>query len=308
MPTFTAVLRSIRPLNLVIVVMTMYLVRFCLIIPAYEIEFKVTGIFPLHISELYFFLLVLSVLLIAASGNIVNDSLDSEIDAINRPRKKSYAAMISKTAALNIFIILSSVAILIAFYIAESINNLLLGGVQVAAVLLLGLYSGYLKKIMLVGNVVVALLSAMIPVVAGLYEPSFYQNFVYIIIYAVFAFLVSLIREIIKDVEDEEGDRAVGRKTIPIVLGRSTTKVILSVLILITALAGGRLLFNNFYGYQFVSFWKILFGFEIPFAVLLILIVRAKEKKDNPFLSALAKIIMLLGILTMIPLWYFFLQ
>ncbi|HLG35718.1 MAG TPA: geranylgeranylglycerol-phosphate geranylgeranyltransferase [Bacteroidia bacterium] len=301
-------LKSVRPLNLLIMALTMYLVRYCLILPAYEIEFKVTGIFPLHISEEYFFLLVLSTMMIAAAGYMLNDSLDSGIDSINKPDKKSFAALVSRTAAINIFIIINSVAILISFFLAESINNLLLGGVQVTAVALLALYSGYLKKILLLGNISVALLSAMVPVLAGLYEPSFYLNFDYIFIYAGFAFLISLTREIIKDAEDEEGDKAAGRKTIPIVLGMSTTKVVLSVLVLITATAGGKLLANYFYGYAYISFWKIVACFEIPFALLFILIVLAKTKKDFSRLSAITKVVMLLGILTMIPLYYFFLK
>jgi 4-hydroxybenzoate polyprenyltransferase len=308
MKSFVLLFKSIRPVNLFIIALTMYLVRWCLIFPAYEIDYKVNGIFPLHISELYFFLLVLSAMMIAAAGYILNDALDIKIDSINKPDKKSFAAIVSKPVAVNIFIILSALAIVIAFFLAESINNLMLGGVQVAAAILLALYSGYLKKIMLLGNIVIALLSAMIPVLSGLYEPSFYQNFVYIFIYASFAFMLSLIREIVKDAEDVEGDRVAGRKTIPLVLGQSTAKVVMSVLILITAIAGGRLLYNYFYGYEFVSFWKLFFSFEIPMVSMLVLVFLAKEKSDYRRLSIITKVIMLLGILTMVPLYYFLLK
>lgn len=302
------VLKAIRPLNLLIIAMTMYLVRYFLILPAYEFQFKVTGIFPLHISEEYFFLLVFSTMLIAAAGYILNDSLDLEIDSINKPMRKGFAALFSRAVSVNIFIIVSTIAILISFFLAESINNLMLGGVQVTAVALLAFYSSHLKKVMLLGNVVVALLSASVPLLAGLYEPSFYPNFRYIFIYAGFAFLISFIREIVKDVEDIEGDKAVGRKTVPVVLGMSTTKVILSVLIFITGITGAKFLANYFYGYAFISFWKILSGFEIPLVVLLVLVIRAKEKKDFTLLSAVTKGVMVLGILTMLPLWYFFMR
>ena len=300
-------LNSVRPVNLFIIVLTMYLVRYYLILPAYEIEFKVTEIFPLHISEEYFFLLVLTTVLIAAAGYILNDSFDTKIDSFNKPEKKTFSSAISRAASTNIFIITGAVAVTISFFLAESINNIWLGGVQLASVTLLAFYSSHLKKIMLLGNVVVALLSAMIPVVAGLYEPSFYPNFSYILIYAGFAFLISLIREIVKDAEDEMGDRAGGRKTIPVVLGRTTTKIILSVLIMITAIVCGRILYNYFYQYQFISFWKIFLCFEIPFAVLFLLLLAAKEKNDFSRLSIILKIFMLAGILTMIPLYYLFL-
>jgi len=300
-------LKSIRPVNLFIIVLSQYVVRFFLILPAYEIEAKVTGIYPLHISEEYFFLLVLTTVIIAAAGYILNDSFDSAIDSVNKPAKQSFASVISKTASLNIFIISNSAAVIIAFFLAESINNFWLGGVQFASVILLAFYSRKLKKIMLLGNFIIALLSAMVLVTAGLYEPSFYPNFSYILIYAGFAFLFSLLREIVKDVEDEAGDRIAGRKTIPVVLGRSTVKVILSVLIFIVAIAGGRILFNFFYSYHYVSFWKIFICFEIPLAGLVLLVFLAKKKKDFSRLSILLKLFMILGILSMIPLYYFFL-
>jgi 4-hydroxybenzoate polyprenyltransferase len=138
----------------------------------------------------------------------------------------------------------------------------------------------------------------------GFYEPSFYPNFSYLTIYAGFAFLISLVREIVKDAEDIEGDKMSGRKTIPVTLGISTTKVILSVLIILTMLGAAKVLYDFFYGYEYFSFWKILAAFEIPFAVLLLLALRAKEKKDYSLLSILLKAFMLLGILTMIPLYY----
>ncbi|MBK5285475.1 MAG: UbiA family prenyltransferase, partial [Bacteroidia bacterium] len=284
-----------------------YLVRYFLILPVYSIEAKVTGIFPLHISEEYFFFLVLTTVMIATAGYILNDSFDSSIDSVNKPAKQSFASVISKTAAINIFIIICSIAVVIAFFLAESINNIWLGGVQLASVVLLAFYSNYLKKILLLGNLVVASLSAMVLITAGLYEPSFYPNFSYIIIYAVFAFLFSLFREIVKDVEDEAGDRIAGRKTIPIVLGKSTVKIILSVLIVITSIACGRILFNFFYSYHYVSFWKIFLCFEIPLAGLFLLVILAKDKNDFSRLSILLKVFMMLGILTMIPLYYFFL-
>jgi 4-hydroxybenzoate polyprenyltransferase len=259
-------------------------------------------------SEEYFFLLVFSTLLIAAAGYILNDNLDAAIDNVNRPQKKSFAANISRTSAINIYIILTSIAVAIAFFIADSILNFWLGFVQVGSSVLLALYSGVLKKIPLLGNLTVALLSALVLAIPGLYEPSFYPNFTYIFIYSGFAFLLSLIREIVKDVEDIEGDKISGRKTIPMALGMSSTKVILCVLVILTALGIGKVLYDFFYAYEYFSFWKILTCFEIPFLALLVFTIRAKEKKDYSLLSTLLKIFMLLGILTMLPLYYFLLS
>src|SRR5258706_35440 len=300
-------IQSIRPVNLFIIVFTQYLIRHYLILPAYEVEKNYTGLFPLNMSEEYFFLLVLSTILIAAAGYILNDNLDAGIDRVNRPQKKSFAAGISRAAAINTFIILSAISIVIAFFLADSILNFWLGFVQATSVALLALYSGVLKKIILAGNLTVALLSAFVPLIVGLYEPSFYPNFSYIYIYAGFAFMISLIREIVKDAEDVEGDKISGRKTIPVVLGISTSKVIISVLIILTATLAGKILYDFFYSYQYFNFWKIFSEFELPFFLLLGLTLSAKEKKDFSLFSALLKIVMLLGILTILPLYYFLL-
>jgi 4-hydroxybenzoate polyprenyltransferase len=302
---FFAFITSIRPVNLIIIILTQCLVRYCIILPAYEVEKNYTGLYPLHMSEEYFFLLVLTTVLIAAAGYILNDNMDASLDAINKPRKKSFAANISRSSAINIYIILTSIAVAIAFFIADSILNFWLGFVQVGSSVLLALYSGVLKKIPFVGNVTVALLSALVPAIAGLYEPSFYPNFTpYISIYSGFAFLISLIREIVKDAEDMEGDKISGRKTIPLALGMSTTKVILTVLIVLTALGAGKVVYDFFYSYTVYSFWKILTAFEIPLLLLLGLALRAREKKDFSLLSTSLKIFMLLGILTMVPLYH----
>jgi 4-hydroxybenzoate polyprenyltransferase len=117
-----------------------------------------------------------------------------------------------------------------------------------------------------------------------------------------------LIREIVKDVEDIEGDKFSGRKTIPMTLGMSSTKVILCALVILTALGIGKVLYDFFYAYEYFSFWKILTCFEIPFLALLVFTIRAKEKKDYSLLSTLLKIVMLLGILTMLPLYYLLLS
>ncbi len=258
-------------------------------------------------SDEYFFLLVLSTVLIAAAGYILNDNLDAAIDSVNKPGKKSFAAGISRSAAINIFIILGAIAITTAFFLADSILNFWLGFIQVISVALLALYSGVLKKVMLAGNLTVAFLSALVPATVGLYEPSFYPNFSYLAIYAGFAFMISLVREVVKDAEDVEGDKISGRKTIPVALGTSTTKVIISVLIILIALGGGKILYDFFYGYEHFSFWKIFFAFEVPFMLLLLVTLRAKEKQDYSLLSTLLKLCMLLGILTVLPLYYFLL-
>lgn len=303
MKKFTAFITSIRPVNLFIIVLTQYLVRHLLILPAYQVEKNITGLFPLHMSEEYFFLLVLSTVLIAAAGYILNDNIDAAIDRVNKPQKQSFAAGISRTTAINTFVIMTSIAVAMGFFLANSILNTWLGLVQVASTVLLALYSGVLKKIIFAGNIIVAALSAMVIVIVGLYEPSIYPNFNYIIMYGGFAFMISMVRETVKDAEDMEGDKVSGRKTVPAMLGISTTKVIISVLILLTALGIAKILYDFFYNSTYYSFWKILAAFEIPFLLLLALTWRANTKNNFRALSLVLKIFMLLGILTLWPLY-----
>src|SRR5258706_3316297 len=173
-------IQSIRPVNLFIIVFSEYLIRYHLILPAYEVEKNYTGLFPLNMSEEYFFLLVLSTILIAAAGYILNDNLDAGIDRVNRPQKKSFAAGISRAAAINTFIILSAISIVIAFFLADSILNFWLGFVQATTVALLAVYSGVLKKIILAGIITVPLVSAILSHTGGLCAPFSYPNFSYI--------------------------------------------------------------------------------------------------------------------------------
>src|SRR5260221_12636492 len=114
-------IQSIRPVNLFIIVFTQYLIRHYLILPAYEVEKNYTGLFPLNMSEEYFFLLVLSTILIAAAGYILNDNLDAGIDCVNRPQKKSFARGISRAAALITFITVSAFSIAVDFFLPSTV-------------------------------------------------------------------------------------------------------------------------------------------------------------------------------------------
>ena len=300
-------LKLIRLPNLLMMVLTQFLVRYCIIIPAFQTEYNITGEFPDHLSKFDFSLLVLSTILIAAAGYIINDIFDITADEINKPESVVIGKKITEKKARLVYLLLNAVGISISLYLAIKIEHPTMALVQVFIVASLWMYSSYYKRRILSGNFIIALLSALVLIVVGLYEPEFYRNFVFLMAYSGFAFFVSLTREIIKDMEDVEGDEKAQYKTLPVRFGLQKTKGIIYFNLLLT----GGLIVLVFYQFFFInkviSFWYLLSMFLIPFLALTYLIYSANEKKDYYYASLFTKIIMLVGILTMIPFYYYFL-
>ena len=303
-----SLLRLIRFPNLVIIAISQALVRYCLIIPAYQTAYNNIEIFPAHLSKPDFILLVLSALLIAAAGNIINDVFDVRTDEINNPGKNSIGKFISAEAARRLCYVSWSVGIVIGFYLAFKIEKPVMGFIHVFAAGSLWMYSTYYKKRLLIGNIIIALLSALVLLMVGLFEPEFYPNITYLLIYSGFAFSVTLIREIIKDMEDVDGDERTQCKTLPVIAGIKKSKAVVLILIALTAILIGYILTSYFYGNRVISIWNLFAIFEIPFFGLAYLVITAADKKDLHFASTFTKIIMVLGVFSLFPFYYFFLR
>jgi 4-hydroxybenzoate polyprenyltransferase len=303
-----AFLRLIRFQNLVIIAVSQALARYCLIMPAYQTAYNNIGIFPSHLSKIDFILLVLSAVLIAAAGNIINDVFDVRADEINKPGKNSIGKLISAETGRKLYYIFSATGIAIGFYLAAKIEKPVMGFINVFAAGSLWMYSSYYKKRLLMGNVVIALLSGLALLMVGLFEPEFYPNITYLLIYSGFAFAVTLIREIIKDMEDLDGDERTQCKTLPVVAGIKKSKAVVLILIVITVVMIGYILVTYFYRNNVISFWNLLAMFEIPFLALAYLVITASEKKDFRFASTFTKIVMVLGVFSLFPFYYFFLR
>jgi len=155
---------------------------------------------------------------VMASGNIINDIYDIEIDKINRPERPLPSNKITIVQAYSIYISLVFISIFISIFLNEAALVVVL-----PSILLLFFYSKYLKRIPLVGNIVVAFLTGLVFIFGGVVvgNPSA------AIVLAVFAFLINLIREITKDIQDFEGDKTIGVKTLPIYFGFKTSKLII---------------------------------------------------------------------------------
>lgn len=271
--------RLIRFPNLVIIVLTQYITRIFLIGPK---ELWVS-----HITDPKFFLLSLSTGLVAAAGYIINDYYDVKIDTINKPKRVVVGRMLRRRVAMFAHIILNILGILIAFSI-----TLKIGAITFISGFLLWLYSNQLKRLPFVGNLVIAFLTAVSVIVVFIYTP---RNEFLIYTFAFFAFFISLIREIIKDMEDVKGDATFGCQTLPIIWGIRRTKILLYLLIasFLTLLFSLSVYLDNTIVTYFCLFVLI------PVGWLTYKLMGADTKKEFAHLSIICKIIMLTGVLSM---------
>jgi 4-hydroxybenzoate polyprenyltransferase len=298
--------------NLLIIAFTMYLVRYCLFIEFVQIDGSV-HVKPIDfaLSGFEFFLLVFSTLLIAAAGNIINDYFDTKIDIINKPERIVIGKKISRRIAMLLHISLSTFAVLVGFYLAYRLGKFKVALINPAVVGLLWFYSTTYKRTFLIGNIIIAFLSAMVPLIVGLFEPKILEGkdfmkgiFGFVLGYSLFALIVSLIREIIKDMEDIEGDRWVNCKTLPIVMGINLTKTVVIVLSLTTMIMLGRIQFLQYMSNDKISFWYFLFALQLPFMVMIFIVIRARKKSEYHLASMVNKGIMFLGVLSMLVFYY----
>lgn len=299
--------RLIRFQNLVIVALTQYLLQYLVLRP---VLFQ-AGHSP-TLDSFHFFLLVLDTVVIAAGGYLVNDLLDYEIDLINKPDKVFIGRFFSEKTVLWLYISMIFIGLAIAWYLAGYVENRRLFLIYPIAVGLLFLYSKYFKKWPLVGNVVVAAFCAFVAGVVLFAEretfsvlssaqPAVVENAKILFGgYLVFAFLSTLLREIVKDLEDVEGDSQLGLQTLPIAFGAATARkwAFAVNLVLIAAIV-------------FFSKWLLEKGNYLPFAFTVAglvlplgfvgwLLEKATEKAHYSRLSQWIKWVMLAGLMVLI--------
>lgn len=312
MKKIVAFLKIIRWPNLIFIIITQLLFHYCIInhnLKLILIEPKINGLNLLFI--------ILASVCIAGAGNIINDYFDVNIDVINKPNKVIINQFINRRWAIFWHLILSAIGIGLSFHVAIKINFIWIGILNSFAVLLLFIYSASLKKKFIIGNIIISLLTAWVLIVLMLPEyfelikyrifslENYYKIFRLGILYATFSFIISLIREVIKDIEDVDGDRQNACKTMPIVLGINSTKVFISVwLIVIIAL----LVIAQAYVVSFGWWWSIIYAFAFliwPLVSIQKKLFKANSNNDYAELSKKVKWIMLFGILSMLFFAYY---
>jgi 4-hydroxybenzoate polyprenyltransferase len=256
-----------------------------------------------------FILLVLATLLIAAGGYVINDYFDIKTDLINRG-KVLVGTSVPRRQAMKWHNILNIAGVALGFYVSWKTGFFLMGVLFLLVSGMLYFYSASYKRQFLVGNIVVAVLTAMVPMLVVIYEaPALYRYYTINALqppdlsiifwwvggFALFAFLTTLTREIIKDIEDFEGDIAYGRNTIPVVIGILTTKIVSICLIIITL----TLLFIVwlFFVRDIITLIYISVTVAAPLLFVIYQLIISKNRRQLHSASRIMKIVMLTGIL-----------
>jgi len=302
-----SLLKLVRYQNLLLIIATQYLIKYGV--------FKNFGI-EITLSDFGFFLLCFSTVCIAAAGNIINDVYDMETDRINNSKKQIVGTKISVKAAQTGYMILSIIGVGIGFYLSNLIGKPGFSAIFIIISALLYLYATYLKQLLVLGNLIISSLVAMVIIIVGLFDlfpaitstNQLTQSIIFSILldYALFAFLLNWLREMVKDQIDITGDYNTGRNSLPIAIGANRANKV----IFLVGIIPLTLVIFYIYDYLFENLYLVLYALLFvvaPLLYFLINLISAKTKAQYSNLSALLKIIMVFGLLS-IGLYQFILQ
>ena len=262
---------------------------------------------------------------LAGGGYIINDYFDVKSDEINKPHRIVIDRSISRRNAILWHWAFNICGIGLGFYLAKMVGNWKLGFLHVLTMMALWLYSTWLKKTFLFGNILIGLLTALVVMTVIWYEQSLFTElkpdmpeifgyiYYFALGYAGFAFLMTLIRELVKDMEDIKGDRLDGCRTVPIVWGiRNTKYLVISLVVLAIMLLGwyqyGQAV--DFKESQDLAFHQVpsirlIFTFiQLPMFYLIIELLKADKSRDFHRISNIIKLIMLAGVLYLAYLYF----
>jgi 4-hydroxybenzoate polyprenyltransferase len=309
MKTIAAFFKLIRWPNLVFIALTQMLFYFFVYMPMLHTAVKLN-------QNFLFLLLVIASVLIAAAGYIINDYFDVQIDAINKPERMVIGKTIKRRWAIILHWFFSGIGILLSVYVSYKTATWSIAVFNIISVFALWVYSAIFKKKLLLGNLIIAALTSWTILVvyffvgANIVSLNGWNNsynifderrfFKVALLYAGFAFIMTLIREVIKDLEDMEGDRKYDCNTMPIAWGVPAAKVFVGVWIIVAATT---LFIVQLYAWQsgrWVAALYFIFTLIIPLFYLLKKFSYAITTADYAKLSTIVKIIILAGILSML--------
>lgn len=261
------------------------------------------------LDHVHFALLALSTASVAIAGYIINDIHDVKADIINKPDKLFVDKKMTRITAQNLFIGFNSVGLVLGMYLSYYVGHTSYFIIFVLTSLLLYQYAKQLKKRLLIGNIIVSsivlfciLMLAVFDVAPATndYNLESQMGILHIVLlFGGFGFTLTFLREVVKDMEDIEGDKAIEAKSLPIVLGEKQTKLILVIISFLLIVALTYVSYSVYPGHSYVSYY--LLGLVVlPLLYFMIMLTKAVTKNDFHKLSAILKLIMLLGILSMI--------
>ncbi len=294
------ILNLIRYKNLLMIAIVQLLIKYAL--------FEPFGV-AITLNGFGFSLLVIATLCLAAGGNIINDIYDKETDAINKPDKVIIGKTVSEKTAYNLFIAFNVIGVGVGFYLSHLVGRSGFFVLFVGISGLLYLYASYFKQLILVGNLLVSILVALSIIIVGLFEllPAITQEnqatqvtfFKILWDYALFAFIINLLREMVKDIEDIDGDHKAGMNTLPIALGRERAKKIVFALSFVPIAATVYYVITYLFKQQLVVGYFLLFIIA-PLIYVSIKIFTAETKKDYHAISNILKLVMFFGMLSLL--------
>ena len=263
---------------------------------------------PLALNDWQYLLLVFSTITIAAAGYLINNILNQETDYFNNSSVVNVGKSISETMAYNLYVILNVFGVGSGFYLSNVIQKPGFASIFVVIALTLYLYASNLKQSLLIGNFVIAILTALSVVIVGIFDlypiinngnqPLLSTIFQIILDYAIFAFTINFLREIVKDLEDFENDFNTGINTLPTVLGKKRTSQIVFGLSIFPIIMVSY--YTNKYYFENQLFFAVIYSLTFIIAPQIYFSIRtwnAKTKEDFHHLSNILKLILFFGIL-----------
>lgn len=309
MERFKDIMRLVRWSNLLFLAALIWLMEKWVAVPI------LNKVFGEQLPWYMLLLLILAVVCIAAGGYVINDYFDVKIDRINRPDEVVVTRTVSKPAAMRMSIVLSSIGIVCGLVVAGLLRSLTIGILFILIPGLLWFYSSSYKRLFMVGNLIIALLAGITPLMVAManvallelrygtilsYTTLPHDLYAWIGGFALFAFLLTWMREIVKDMQDQMGDRELECHSMPVVWGDKWTKVFVTGLIVITLAIIGHLWFHALpfpIGWSSLSTRYIFLGIVIPLIASLWLLWAAKIPSDYKTCQQVIKFTMLIGML-----------
>jgi 4-hydroxybenzoate polyprenyltransferase len=295
-------LKLVRWPNLLIIGLIFILIKTQLIEGFYA-----TTLLESCLTNWHWLLMASATVLIAASGNVVNDIFDQDIDSHNRPDSRIVGVSISEEQAWNIYYALSGTVLALGVFLAYQLGHASNGLVFLLALGGLWFYAYSYKRQFLIGNLVVAFLAGLTVYLPLLFEmmcnPMGWKMLPwmpFLVALSFFAALSTLIREIIKDMEDVQGDQRMFCSTVPIVIGLKATKVLVAVLTLVLMAAVARYQWVKWEENDMLSFFYILASVQVPAGLMLREVVVSTDASGYGKASKLAKVLMIGGISSML--------
>lgn len=269
----------------------------------------------LALNDWQYLLLILATVMIAAGGYVINNIMDQATDNDNKPNQVVVGKGISEVTAYNVYFFVTVLGVALGFYLSNVIAKPGFASIFIVISATLYLYATSLKQMLLIGNFVVALLLAFSVIIIGIFDllPAINPEnkiamadlFSILLDYALFAFIINFIREIVKDLEDVNGDYNQGMNTLPIALGIARTSKLVLGLSLIPLVMVVVYIKTYFFAFDlyFATLYALIF-IVAPLIYFSIKMADAKKTQDFHHLSTVLKLIILFGLFSIAVVTY----